>query len=132
MYELAKLIRKYKLQGHPDSIDIQFSSASKEVGERLQIELDSVLNQGYFAIVNSDESDPTINSSISALPRSSDIRDEDLIYPESYQNSYGVVSDTVSFLPFVGVWDVGKYNGIKRVIGADGNIFNREKMNFKR
>ena len=108
------------MQGFPDSIDIQFSSSSKEVGERLQNELGSVLDQGYFSIANSNDSYPTDNSSVSALPRSSDIEDEDLIYPNSFQNSYGVVTDTVSFLPYVGIWDVEKYNGVNRVIGADG------------
>ena len=48
------------------------------------------------------------------------INDDDLIYPNTLGNSYGVVTDTVSFLPFVGIWDVEKYNGVNRVIGADG------------
>ena len=45
---------------------------------------------------------------------------DDLIFPNEITNSYGVVTDTVSFLPFVGIWDVEKYNGVNRVIGADG------------
>ena len=130
VYELAILIRKYKLQGFPDSIDIQFSSSSKEVGERLQNELGSVLDQGYFSIANSNDSYQTDNSSASALPRSYDIEDEDLIYPNSFQNSYGVVTDTVSFLPYVGIWDVEKYNGVNRVIGADGKYEEKIYLSF--
>ena len=120
VYELAILIRKYRLQGHPDSIDIQFSSSNQKVGERLQEELNAVLDQGYFSVAYSNSSFETHNSSISALPRSSYVEGDDLLYPDTYQNSYGVVTDTVSFLPYVGIWDVEKYNGVNRVIGPDG------------
>ena len=108
------------MQGHPDSIDIQFSSSNQEVGERLQDELNAVLDQGYFSVAYSNSSFETDNSSLSALPRSTYVEGDDLLYPDTYQNSYGVVTDTVSFLPYVGIWDVEKYNGVNRVIGPDG------------
>ena len=107
------------MQGYPDSIDIQFSSSDKEVGERLQLELETILDQEY-SIDYSNGSNQNNGSIISALPRSSNINEDDLIYPNTRGNSYGVVTDTVSFLPFVGIWDVEKYNGVNRVIGADG------------
>ena len=84
----------------------------------MQLELATILDQGYYTIDYSNGSYQNNTSLLSVLPRSSE--EDDLIFPNEITNSYGVVTDTVSFLPFVGIWDVEKYNGVNRVIGADG------------
>ena len=110
--ELAKIIEKYKLQGYADSIDLQFSTSKVEIGEKLQVELEGVLEHDSIAI----ESLPPEQSSVRRTAN------EAVETYSSYPNIYGIVTDTVSLLPYVGLWDISDYNGVNRVIGPDGRI----------
>ena len=123
--EVSKLIRKYKLQGHPDSIDIQFSSSKSDVGERLQFEIDRALNSNYrpsnYLIIsppkNVDNGLSTVNNQRIGIKLEADVNSNRL-----HTNKYGIVTDTVSFLPYIGIWDMIKYNGVSRIVGPDGEF----------
>lgn len=100
------------MQGYADSVDLQFSTSKVEVGEQLQVELEGVLEHDSIAI----ESLPPAQSSVRRIA----IAEAEI--DRSYPNIYGVVTDTVSLLPYVGLWDISNYNGVNRVIGPDGMI----------
>ena len=110
--ELARIIEKYKLQGYADSVDLQFSTSKVEIGEQLQVELEGVLEHDSIAI-------ETIAPEQSSVRR---ITNAEAETDRSYPNIYGVVTDTVSLLPYVGLWDISNYNGVNRVIGPDGRM----------
>ena len=110
--ELARIIEKYKLQGYADSVDLQFSTSKVEIGEQLQVELEGVLEHDSIAI----ETLPPEQSSVRRIANAEAELDR------SYPNIYGVVTDTVSLLPYVGLWDISNYNGVNRVIGPDGTM----------
>ena len=114
------------MQGYSDSIDIQFSSSNDEVAEQLQLELEIALEQTYYSEGSPDEPQPrssvgsTFKNSVQPSNRRilKDLEDSNPFY----WPSYGIVTDTVSLLPYVGIWDVADYNGVNRVIGPDGKI----------
>ena len=134
--EISKLIRKYKLQGHPDSIDIQFSSSKSDVGERLQFEIDKILNSNYSPVSSSNLIiSPSTNAndghSTSINQRIAIELEEDVNSNHLHTNNYGVVTDTVSFLPYIGIWDMIKYNGVGRIVGPDGKfLLNKFYLQF--
>ena len=100
------------MQGYADSVDLQFSTSKAEIGEHLQVELEGVLEHDSIAI-------ETIAPEQSSVRRITNAQAET---DRSYPNIYGIVSDTVSLLPYVGLWDISDYNGVNRVIGPDGRI----------
>ena len=114
------------MQGYTDSIDIQLSSSNKRVGEKLQIELENVLEQTYYSHRTAAKLERELplersyNKS-SLLSKQSIIVDEEAPL-RFYPNAYGIVTDTVSFLPYVGIWDIEAYNGVKRIIGQNGKL----------
>ena len=100
------------MQGYADSVDLQFSTSKAEIGEHLQVELEGVLEHDSIAI----ETIPPEQSSVRRITNAEAETDR------SYPNIYGVVTDTVSLLPYVGLWDISDYNGVNRVIGPDGTM----------
>ena len=126
MLQLSKLIRKYRLLGYTDSIDIQFSSSKTNVGERLQIELEEILDQTYYSDFSPTTSQPIVpanlhaNGSLKLSNQRISLGGEES--SRFYPITYDIVTDTVSFLPYIGIWDISDYNGVKRIIGPDGKI----------
>ena len=100
------------MQGYADSVDLQFSTSKAEIGEHLQVELEGVLEHDSIAI----ETIPLEQSTVRRITNAEAETDR------SYPNIYGVVTDTVSLLPYVGLWDISNYNGVNRVIGPDGRM----------
>ena len=124
--ELARLIRKYHLQGYSDSIDIQFSSSNGKVAKQLQYELTMALEENHFSDVShykQQSSSPFELTFYTALLLENIrilINRGDSV--PLYGLSYGIVTDTVSLLPYVGTWDLADYDGIDRLIGSNGKI----------
>ena len=121
--ELSRLIQKYQLLGPINPIDLQFSSSDAEVGKRLQLELGEMFEQLEYLNVPPTPSTPTpIVSGTTKHHQSSNSSNlrvslsEEAIDKNTIQ--YNVVTDTVSFLPYIGMWNINDYNGLAKVVST--------------
>ena len=115
---------KYELLSSERAIDIQFSSAHKDVGKELQAILSDTVYHSDAQLA-SNISPPRLGNSTILYASSSSNARFDIVDGEGsgYAETgleYNVVTDTTSLLPYVGIWDVKDYNGIARLSAPNG------------